>query len=109
MKLIEVSLINETLLESKVEPIKSLLEIKLNSMDLKVFDLIDISVTEADNKKGNFTLFTRVVLEYPEDMVREEVQKYAKEVETEVKSLMATLLSSENELFASRSSLINLI
>lgn len=109
MRLIEILLINETLLESKVDPIKSLLELKLNSTDLKVFDLVDVSVTEAENKKGNFTLFTRVVLEYPEDMKREEVESYAKEVEEEVKHLTSSLLSSENELYASRSSLVNLI
>lgn len=109
MKLIEISLIYETLLESKVEIIKSLLSNRLKTSDLKIFNLIEVTLNEAENSRGNYTLIGRVVLEYPKDMIKDEMESYASEVTEEIKHLISTLLSSENELFASRSSMVKLI
>lgn len=109
MRLIEISLVYETLLESKTNIIKSLLDTKLRSMDLGVFNIIEISLVETENSKGNYSLITRVVLEYPKDMIKDEMESYAEEVTDELKFVLTTLLSSENELFASRSTLVKLI
>lgn len=109
MRLLELSLVYETLLESKVDTIKSLLTSRLESTDLKVFKLIEVSLNESENSKGNYSLICRVVLEYPNGLIKDELDVYGKEVLADVKYLLTTLLSSENELFASRTSMIQLI
>jgi hypothetical protein len=109
MKLIEISIIKETLLENEVEKIKALLSHKLEETDLEVFSLMDIAVTEKENDKGNYMLYTRIVLEYPNQMIKDEVESYADKVKEEIIYLLDSLLSSKNNHFASRSSITKLI
>jgi flagellar basal body-associated protein FliL len=70
---------------------------------------MDIAVTEKENDKGNYMLYTRIVLEYPNQMIKDEVESYADKVKEEIIYLLESLLSYKNNHYASRSSITKLI
>lgn len=109
MKLVELVSISETILESRVEAIQTLLDSKLKLIVPNIFNLWEVLVTENFNTKGNFTIITRVTLEHSGSLLKDELDKYAGEILKSIDSIIKSLLESKNNLFAHRSSMVKLL
>lgn len=109
MKLIELVSISETLLESRIDPIKTLLESRLKPTIPSVLTMLEVLVTEHFNNKGNYTLIVRVTLEHSGNLIKEELENYSNSILANVDSLTKSLLESKNTLFNHRSSIVKLL
>lgn len=109
MKLIELVSVSETILESRLEPIRTLLDSRLKASIPSVFNVWEVTVTENFNNKGNFTLIVRLTLEHSGNLLAEELDGYTKDILVTFDSLIKSLLESKNNLFAHRCSSYKLL
>lgn len=109
MKLMQLVSVTETMLESRIEPIKMLLESKVNTILPMIFNLFEVSVNEHFNNRGNYALITRVTIEHSGNLSNEELDKYCKELLDTIDLVVKSLLESKNTLFNHRSSTIKLL
>lgn len=109
MKLIQLVSVSETMLESRIEPIQTLLESKVNTLLPIIFNLFEVSVTEHFNNRGNYTLISRVTIEHSGNLTKEEIEKYCKDILDSMDLVLKSLLESKNTLFSHRSSSVKLL
>lgn len=110
MKLIELVVTQETVLDNDIEPIQSLLESRVNKMiPSNVFDVMEVLVTEALNSVGNYVVFFRVTLEHPGELTSTEVEDYGNKSLEELVTLTKILLASKKNVISLRSSKVKLL
>lgn len=109
MNVLDISLVAETLVSNNISAMKNIYSLEIENSEIEVLTLLDVTITQKETSNGNNIIIVRSCFEYPELMIKSELDEFGSKAANKLEGFLSELLESENKVFSLKSVVTKLV